>query len=141
MGRIVAIDFGTVRIGIALTDAGQRIAQPYKCLQAKKTLEATAAFIASELATFSPLDSIVLGLPLHMNMKESPLSLEVRRFAEILKQTMQVPVILWDERLSTALVEKCLKEGNVRRKDRTPLVDALVATYLLQNYLAKIQNV
>lgn len=135
MGRIASIDFGTVRIGVALSDERKIIAQPFKCLQAKKTLEATAQLLMAELASFAPLEALILGLPLHLDAKESPLSLEVRRFAEILKTLTSTPLIFWDERLTTAQVERLLKEADVSRKKRKPLTDNLVATLLLQTYL------
>ncbi len=134
MSRIAALDYGKARIGLALSDERAIIAQPHPCLAAGTTLEETAQIIACELAKHK-LGKIVIGLPLHMNGKESPMSEEVRKLAIILETLCKVPVKLWDERLTTAQVERSLKEAGLNRKKRTHLVDSLSATLILQNFL------
>jgi putative Holliday junction resolvase len=140
-GRLAAIDYGTVRIGISLTDLSGIIAQPFKTIAAKKSQEGTAKELLAALQTHAPI-ALVIGLPLMMNGKDSPMSLQVRAFAEILKTLCSIPIILWDERLTSKQVERLLIDADVKRKKRGELVDALAATCLLQNYLeAQCQSV
>lgn len=135
MGKIAAIDFGTVRIGFALSDENRLVAFPRPFLNAGKDIKSATQNIAEELKKCGPIDSIVLGLPLHMNGKESPLSIQVRECAIQLESLLAIPVVLWDERLTTALVEKALKEGEMSRKKRKSVVDSLTAAVILQSYL------
>lgn len=132
--RVAAIDYGTVRIGIALSDERKILASPLKLIPTQKNHQLTANLIKETLSSYS-LEKILLGLPLHMDGKESPLSMEIRLFAKILECTLNLEVVLCDERLTSAFVERSLKEGNVNRKKRKTLVDALAATVILQNYL------
>lgn len=136
MGRIAGIDFGTVRIGLAVSDPSQFLATPLPHVLAQKDMSQTATLIMKQLN--HPVDKIVLGLPLHLNGNESPLSTQVRAFAKILEETAQIPIILWDERLSTAQVERTLKEAQINRKKRTPLIDSLTAATILQSYLESL---
>jgi putative holliday junction resolvase len=135
MPRVAAIDYGKVRIGLAISDERGILARPLPCLKAGKTLEDTARLIAEEFAKHSLLGTIVIGLPLHMSGHESPLSEEVRRLAPLLEQLCRVPVKLWDERLTTAQVERELKNAGMRRKQRSTLVDSLSADLILQSFL------
>lgn len=132
MGRILGIDFGMKRIGLALSDPSKIIASPLKSLQAGKSLEQTADLILLEL---KEVESIVLGLPLLLSGKDSETTETVRKFATILETKSNLPLILWDERLTTTQVEKILKEGNMRRKKRTQHLDTMSATLILQSYL------
>jgi putative holliday junction resolvase len=134
MSRIAAIDYGKARIGLALSDERAIIAQPQPCLAAGISLEDTAQIIAHELGKHK-LNKLVIGLPLHMSGKESPMSEEVRKLAILLETLCKIPVALWDERLTTAQVERSLKEAGLSRKKRTPLIDSLSATLILQNFL------
>ncbi len=134
-GRILAMDYGRARIGLALSDERRIIASPLPFLLTRKNLEDTAVYIAEELAKHLPLSTIVMGLPLHLSGKESPMSEEVRTFASRLETLSKIPIVLWDERLSTAQVEKELKNALLSRKKRAPLIDSLTATLLLQTYL------
>lgn len=136
MGRIAAIDYGTVRVGLAISDERQIIAQPIGFSQGMSTLPLTAQKIKEHLAPYlSSLEAIVIGLPLMLNGKESPTSLQVRQLAKILEELFALPVILWDERLTSAQVERTLKEANMRRKQRTKHTDTLAAVAILQSYL------
>lgn len=134
--RTAAIDFGEVRIGLAFSDPKGMLAHPHKFIRALRTLEQTAVLVATELKAFLPLQQIVIGLPLLLNGKDSPLAIRVRAFAELLKaQIPDVPILLWDERLTTAGVERSLKDFGVNRKKRKEVIDALAAASILQNYL------
>ncbi|HSX12541.1 MAG TPA: Holliday junction resolvase RuvX [Rhabdochlamydiaceae bacterium] len=133
--RIVGIDFGLVRMGIALSDERHLIAFPLKMVHTAKTLPATATLLAEELASHMPLHSLVIGLPLHLNGKESDMSLKVRALAQLLKSLLNIEIILWDERLSSAAVQRTFKEANISRKQQKNLIDKSVAAAILQNYL------
>ena len=108
------------------------IASPLKTVVAGKTLEASAHLIAQEC---EEVETIVLGLPLLLSGKDSETTTLVRSFAEVLEKTTGLPLILWDERLTSKQVEKVMMEGNVNRKKRAQHVDTLSATLILQNYL------
>lgn len=133
--RLAGIDFGKKRIGLAVSDERRIFSRPLICIYAEKTLEDTLQWILKALAPYLPLEKIIIGLPLHLNGKESPLSQEVRAFAEKLEEVAKIPIVLWDERLTSAQVERTLKEAEFSRKERTPLIDAMAAAAILQNYL------
>jgi len=135
MPRIAGIDFGTVRIGLALSDLTQFLATPHAVIPAQNTLKATAKYLLSELLKHDSLEAIVIGLPIHMNGSESPLSTQVRLFVIELKKLTALPIILWDERLTTAQSERMLKEAKLSRKKRSLCIDAVTAAAILQNYI------
>lgn len=133
--RIAAIDYGKARIGLAISDVGQSLASPLKAIATKKTHKETALLIIQELRQHAPFEKIVLGLPLLLSGKESPLSLDVRKLAKELEEIVNRPILLWDERLTSAQVEKTLREAKMKRKKRKKYIDAMAAAAILQNYL------
>lgn len=135
MNRIVGIDYGETRIGLALSDPGQILASPLKTIHALPTLKETAEAIAKELALYEPIEKIVIGLPLLMSGKESPGSIKVRELAKFLEDLTKKNVVLWDERLTTAQVERTLKEAEMSRKKRAKHLDVMAAAAILQSYL------
>ncbi|NGX39702.1 MAG: putative pre-16S rRNA nuclease [Chlamydiae bacterium] len=135
MGRLLGIDYGEARIGLALSDPNGIIASPIKAIPAKKGLKETAQAIYAELSTLEPIEKIVIGLPLLLSGKESPSSTKVRELAKYLEEIANLPIVLWDERLTTAQVERTLKEANMSRKKRVRYIDAMAAGAILQNYL------
>ena len=135
MGRTLGIDYGDARIGLSLSDETKFLASPLKMIRAKPKLEDTAKAIYEEISDRSSPEKIVLGLPLHLSGKESPSSLKVRELGTFLEQLFGVPVIFWDERLTTAQVERTLKEAEFSRKKRTKVVDSMAACVILQSYL------
>jgi len=140
MGRVVGIDFGKVRMGLAISDERKIIAQPLETVvAAKKPLE-TAKQIEKALSRFKEIDAIVIGLPLLLNGKEGEMALLVKEFAKNLAQVFSYPIIFWDERLTSAGVEKMLIGMDVSRKKRAQLSDALSAVSILQNYLDSLQQ-
>ena len=132
MGRILAIDFGMKRIGLARSDSMKIIASPYKTILAEKNLEATANLILQEI---EDVELIVLGLPLLLSGQDSETTKQVRAFASCLEKKMTIPLLLWDERLTSKQVEKLMSEKGVKRKNRSSHVDQLSATLILQSYL------
>lgn len=132
MGRVLAIDFGMKRIGLARSDPMQMIASPLKTIIAGKNLEETADLVLKEC---EEIETLVLGLPLLLSGKDSDTTTTVRKFGAILEEKSGLPLILWDERLTSKQVEKLLIEADVSRKKRTKHVDTMSATLILQNYL------
>lgn len=135
MKRIAGIDYGDARIGLAISDPTQMLASPLETIQAKPTPKATAESIALVLGQHMPIEKIVIGLPLLMNGKESESSAKVRQLVPFLEEVTGLPIVLWDERLTTTQVERTLKEAGVSRKKRTQYVDAMAAREILQSYL------
>ncbi len=133
--RIAGIDYGEARIGLAVSDMSQFLASPLKALKAKPTLKESAAEILLALSEMEPIEKIVVGLPLHLNGKDSPSSLKARELAKHLEELSDKSIVLWDERLTTAQVERTLKEAEMSRKKRAKYVDAMAAGAILQSYL------
>ena len=138
MSRIVGIDFGTVRIGVAISDDRRIISQPLETVKAGKNHSETAKTIADLLSKYLNIDRIVMGLPLLLNGKEAEMALLVRAFAQVLEATLCKPIVFWDERLTSSGVEKMLIQMHVSRKKRAQLSDSLSAVSILQNYLDSI---
>lgn len=135
MSRIAALDYGDARIGVAISDPGKIIASPLVAVAMKPSLRLTAEEIAQLLGDYMPIEKIVIGLPLLMNGKESESSQKVRAFVPFLEEITGLEIVLWDERLTTAQVERTLKEANLSRKKRSRYVDAMAASAILQSYL------
>jgi putative Holliday junction resolvase len=140
--RILAIDYGRVRIGLALSDEQKIIASPLENLLAEKELAKTVAKISSHIDSLEKekrckIEEIVIGLPLKMDGKDSETTALVRAFYELLKTAVTVPVQLFDERLTSVQADRALKELQLTRKKRAQFVDRTSAIILLQSYLEK----
>lgn len=138
--RVVGLDFGLARIGIALSDERKIIASPFQTLKTEKTAELTVQKLLKELSDNERLqnyvvEEIVIGLPLLMSGKTGFLADEVKHFVAVLKSQTSIPVFTWDERLTTVQAERSLRESSLSRKKRTSLVDTVAAVIILQNYL------
>ncbi|MCI5051803.1 MAG: Holliday junction resolvase RuvX [Simkaniaceae bacterium] len=133
MGRIVAIDYGRARIGIALTDESQIIASPFKAVKGGKE---GVKNVLSALADKGEIEEFVVGLPLHMSGQESEMSKEARAFAEKLKEASSRPVHLFDERLTSSGVDRLMMGGGLNRRERAKKSDELSASLILQTYLS-----
>ncbi len=139
-GRIVGIDYGLTRIGLSLSDEQKIIATPLITFAADKKSEKTVSRLLSELNSHAEkhgyrIEEIVVGLPLLMNGKKGFLADEVLHFIELLRQQTSVPIITWDERLSSVQADRALREGNMSRKKRSQSVDSVAALIILQSYL------
>jgi len=134
--RILGLDVGDVRIGVALSDEMGWTAQPLGVItrSKKKGLKSDLYAIVAYLDEYN-VTEIVVGLPLNMNGSEGPMTEKVRKFSEALSKITDIEIKEWDERLSTVAVERVLIEGDVSRKKRKTVVDKLAATYILQGYL------
>jgi len=137
--RILAIDYGTKRIGIALSDELGWTAQPLETLN-RRTLDRDIAHIAFLVGTHE-VGQVLLGFPLQLDGREGPAIQAMREFQARLEQGVPVPVILWDERLTTKAAEDLLIAADVSRKKRKGVVDRIAASILLQSYLASLEPV
>ncbi|QSO52614.1 Holliday junction resolvase RuvX [Alicyclobacillus curvatus] len=133
MGRILAIDYGTVRIGLALSDPSGFLAQSLDVL--KRRSDDDAIMRIAEIAREREASEMVVGLPLNMNGSEGEKADICRAFAAKLEERTGLPVHLFDERLTTVAAQRTLIEQDVRRSKRKQVVDAVAATVLLQTYL------
>ena len=131
--RVLAIDHGSKRMGIAVSDELKMIAQPLEFIPA----EPFPAFLArlEEIIRDKEVESILVGLPRNMDGSYGPAALKVQDFVAALKGALSVPIKTWDERLTSAQANRLLIQGNVRRDKRKEKVDAMAAAILLQSYL------
>ncbi|HEU4964786.1 MAG TPA: Holliday junction resolvase RuvX [Bacilli bacterium] len=131
--RVLGIDYGDVRIGIAVSDAMGWTAQGVETVHRKGEEQDLARI--GELIKQYEVGRIVLGFPKNMNGTIGPRGELSRQFAEILQDKFALPVVLWDERLSTMAAERMLIAADVSRKKRKQVVDKMAAAIILQNYL------
>jgi putative Holliday junction resolvase len=132
--RVVAIDPGTRRVGIAVSDESALIAQPLRAVAAEPvaTLGARLAAIVTELGA----SEVVVGLPRRLDGSLGPAAKKARDLADELREQTRLPVALVDERLSTAAAERSLLAAGRRRAQRRHEVDAVAAALILETYLA-----
>lgn len=131
--RILALDHGTKRIGVALSDELGWTAQPLETYE-RRTLEADIRHI-DRLVQEHDVGEVVVGLPLRLNGEVGPAAQLVQEFVKRLEEILTVPVITWDERLTTKSAEELLIAADVSRKKRKGTVDRIAAAILLQSYL------
>lgn len=132
--RILALDVGTVRIGVAISDPAGRIASPLEVFVRGNDADADARELA-ELAKRQGAQKIVVGLPVALGGQEELAATHVRQFVEVMRQHAPCEVVTWDERMTTRIAERAMLEGDVSRMGRRRRVDAVAATVLLQSYL------
>jgi putative Holliday junction resolvase len=131
--RIMGLDVGKRRVGVAISDELKITAQPLTKIK-RTSIEKDLTEILHIASEYS-VRAIVVGLPLNMDGSVGPQASLVLKFMESLKQKTSLPVEGWDERLSTVAVTRVLIEGDVTRKKRKGIVDQLSASYILQGYL------
>lgn len=137
--RIVAVDYGMARIGVAISDPSQIIASPIHTLQNQKKAELSAKALLEVIKEYE-VEEIVVGLPFKLNGKHSLSTDETLHFVEELKKVSSCPVKTWDERLTTLQVERAMKDNSMSRKKRSKVIDAACATLILQSYLDQKEN-
>ncbi len=131
--RILALDHGTRRIGVAISDELKMIAQPLEFIPA----EPFAPFLSrlKEIIRDKEVEAILVGMPRNMDGSYGPATLKVQAFIAVLKETIVIPITAWDERLTSVQANRFLIEGGVRRDKRKEKVDKTAAAVLLQSYL------
>jgi putative Holliday junction resolvase len=132
-GRLAGIDYGTVRIGIAVTDFEQRLASPFENYTRRG--ETADAVYFRRLANEERIERFVVGLPVHMSGDESAKSLEARRFGEWLGKVTGRPVEFFDERYTSSEAERMLLDMGLTKKKRKERLDKLAAQILLTAYV------
>ena len=135
--RIMALDPGTVRIGVALSDELKVVASPLEYIPAEP-LETCLARIAL-LVKDKDVEQVVVGMPRNMDGTYGSAAEKVREFVAKLEGALTVPIRTWDERLTSAQANRLLIQSKVRRKDRKQVVDKMAAAILLQSYLDSLQ--
>jgi putative Holliday junction resolvase len=131
--RILALDPGTKRIGIAVSDELKVIAQPLEFIAAEPFADVLARL--RELINDKQVELILVGMPRNMDGSYGPAALKVQDFVAALKGALTVPIRTWDERLTSAQANRVLIQGNVPRDKRKEKVDKMAAAILLQSYL------
>lgn len=131
--RILALDHGTKRIGVAVSDLTRTIATPLEFIPAEpfaRFLERLKALLRER-----EIELVLVGMPRNMDGSYGPAAQKVREFVAVLKEALTVPIEVWDERLTSVMANRVLIEGGVRRQKRKQKVDGMAAAILLQSYL------
>jgi putative Holliday junction resolvase len=135
-GALIGLDLGTKTIGVAVSDPDRRVATPVETIARKRfgvDAQHLLAIAAERRAT-----GFVLGLPINMDGTEGPRAQATRAFARNLAALTELPIALWDERLSTAAVERVLIEADASRAKRKAVIDQHAAAYILQGALDRL---
>jgi putative holliday junction resolvase len=135
-GALIGLDLGTKTIGVAASDPDRRLASPVETVRRKNFTADSARLLA--LAGERQAVGFVLGLPLNMNGSEGPRAQSTRAFARNLARLTELPIGLWDERLSTAAVERELIAADASRRARAAVIDQHAAAYILQGALDRL---
>jgi putative pre-16S rRNA nuclease len=134
----MGLDLGSKSIGIAISDVTRQIATPLDTIRRTKFSADVSRLLA--LAARENIGGMVLGLPINMDGSEGPRAQSTRSFARNLAKLSPLPVIFWDERLSTAVVERMLIDADRSRAKRGRIVDKLAAAYILQGALDRLSR-
>lgn len=137
-GRLIGIDGGTKTLGLALSDVRRTIASPMETIRRTKfTADATRLF---EIVTEFGVTGLVLGLPRNLDGTEGPRAQATRALARNLNKLSPLPILLWDERLTTAEAQRMLIDADQSRKRRAEVIDKLAATIILQSALDRLKQ-
>jgi putative Holliday junction resolvase len=135
---VLGIDFGSKRIGLAISDVQGNFAFPLETLHRKALAQDLRAI--KKLVTEREVKAIVVGLPLHMSGKDGPEAEAAKGFAKRLAEELSLPVEMMDERLTTAEAQRVLRTGGTSGSKRRQKVDAVAASIILRTYLEKVKN-
>ena len=138
--RLMGLDLGSKTIGIAISDLSLMISSPLKTI--RRTKFSNDAATLETLIDEQQVGALILGLPINMNGIEGPRCKSTRQFATNFLKRRDIPISFWDERLSTAAVQRMLiDEMDITRKRRAEIVDKAAATYILQGALDALQSI
>ncbi len=132
-GRLLGCDVGEKTIGLALSDTNRKIASPFSTI--KRTQWKNDSQVLLKIIKDHHIIGVVVGFPLNMNGSEGPRCQSTRQFSSNLMSLCDLPVCLWDERLSTMAVTRTLLEADLSRAKRNEVVDKVAAAYILQGCL------
>ena len=131
MNRILGLDFGRARIGVAISDELQMLAHPLETIPANEEPASRVAEIVRE----KQVDHVVAGIPRQMNGQIGTAATEVLEFVEKLRAILPCPVVTWDERLTTVAAHRALRDAGKKTRDTRGYVDQVAAQMILQSYL------
>lgn len=134
--RLIGLDLGSKTIGIALSDAGHLIATPMETIRRTKFTKDAERLI--EICNEHDIGGIAIGLPLNMNGTEGPRVQATRAFERNLSQKIDLPMLFWDERLTTVAAERAMLEADLSRKKRAARIDSTAAGLILQGVLDRL---
>jgi putative holliday junction resolvase len=137
-GTLIGLDLGSKTIGVATSDPDRRVATPVETITRKKFAIDAARLLA--LAAERNATGFVLGLPVNMDGSEGPRAQSTRAFARNLARLTDLPIALWDERLSTAAVERALIAADATRARRAKVIDQHAAAFILQGALDRLAH-
>ena len=137
-GRLMGLDLGTKTIGLALSDVERRFASPLRTITRGKFSDDAKSLIA-DIKHFE-VKALVLGLPLLLSGEQGARAQSVRAFVRNFANVDPTPILLWDERFSTAAVERALIENDVSRAKRLEVIDEMAASYILQGALDRLRS-
>ena len=134
--RILAVDYGERRTGIAISDELGITAQGLETIEVKDESEIPS--LVARIVSDKKAEKIVVGLPLNMNSSESEKCIKVREFGALLAEKTNIPVVFWDERLTSVQAKRVMRELNKKTYRNKQMVDKISATLILQEYLKTI---
>ena len=137
--RILALDVGTINIGMAICDPLGITAQSLPTIRRKGQPEKDVQCVVDAVKAYS-VETIVVGLPKNMNGTEGPSCDMAKEFASEVGQAVDTPIVFWDERLTSRIAENAMIEADLSRKKRKQKVDSLAAILILQNYLDYLKS-
>ena len=136
-GRLLCLDVGEKTIGLALSDGSRTIASPLETIERKKfqkDMEHLQRVIQKHA-----IGGLVIGYPVNMDGSLGPRTQSVRTFVSTMSKHIDLPMVLWDERMSTMAVERMMVQADLSRERRSQLVDKLAASYMLQGFLDSVK--
>ncbi len=136
--RVLGLDVGTKTIGLALSDTLLMVATPLRTIR-RTHFKTDAAEVLREVDAHG-VGALAIGLPISLEGRESPRSQSVRQFARNLLEIRDLPMVFWDERLSTAAVERGMIEADITRRRRSEIIDRTAAAYILQGLLDRLAH-
>jgi putative Holliday junction resolvase len=136
--KIMAVDYGDVRTGLAVCDRTEFLASPIGTIEERNAT--VLAMKVAHMAEQYEVGEIIVGLPLNMNGSKGPRAEKCEAFANMLSELTEIPVNMWDERSTTVSAHNILNETNVRGKKRKAVVDTVAATVILEAYLEYRKN-
>jgi putative Holliday junction resolvase len=136
--RLLGLDVGSKTVGLALSDVTRSVATPYDTIRRTKFTDDAKAI--RQAVETSQVGALVIGLPLNLDGSEGPRAQSTRAFARNLAAHVEIPMTFWDERLSTAAVERHLIEADASRKRRAEVIDRMAAAYILQGALDRLKR-
>lgn len=136
--RLLGLDLGDKTIGVALSDVQGSIATGFRTIARRKFRDDWAELVA--IIDRNDVGALVIGLPLNMDGSAGPRVQATRTFARNIRNLRDIPILFWDERLSTVAAERALLEADLSRKKRAAVIDATAASFILQGALDRLRN-